>query len=62
MHVTRSADVYFDRIFSHDRRKRESVKKDLIQLGVHLSVHVGGVFSGPKTERFLSTDWVSHLD
>ena len=40
MQVTRSADVYLDRIFSHDRRKKESVKKEFIQLGVHLSVHV----------------------
>ena len=42
--VKHNADVYLDRIFSNDHRKRETVKKELIQLGVHPSVHVAEVF------------------
>ena len=37
MQVKKDADVYVDRIFSDDRRKRENVKKDMIQVGVHPS-------------------------
>ena len=40
MLVKQNADVYLDRIFSDDHRKREIAKKELIQLGVHRSVHV----------------------
>ena len=53
MHVKQDADVYFDRIFSNDHRKRETVKKELIQLGVHPSVHVAEVFSSPGNARFV---------
>ena len=31
MQVKQNADVYFDRIFSNDRWKEETVKKELIQ-------------------------------
>ena len=49
MQVKQNADVYFDRNFCNDRRKRQTVKKELIQLGVHPSVHVAEVFSSPRT-------------
>ena len=51
MQVKQNGDVYLDSIFSDDRRKRETVKKELIQLGVHPSVHVAEVFSSPRTAR-----------
>ena len=38
--------------FTHDHRKRETVKKELMQLGVHPSVHVAEVFSSPGNVRF----------
>ena len=53
MRVKQNAGVYLDRIFSNNRRKRETVKKELIQLGVHPSVHVAEVFSSPRTARFV---------
>ena len=53
MQVKQNADVYLDRFFSDDRRKRETVKKELIQLGVHPSVHVAEVFSSPATALFV---------
>ena len=63
MQVKQNADVYFDLIFSNDRRNREIVKKELIQLGVHPSVHVAEVFSSPGTarsvHRFGSHSWLS---
>ena len=62
MRVKQNADVYLDRTFSNDRRKTEIVKKELIQLGVHPSLHVVEVFSSPRTARFLSEDLVSLLD
>ena len=37
MQVKQNADVYFDRIFSNDHRKRETVKKELIQLGASVT-------------------------
>ena len=40
MQVKQNADTYLDRIFSNDHRKRRIVKKELMQLGVHPSVHV----------------------
>ena len=58
MQVKHNADIYLDRIFSNDHRKREIVKKELIQF-VHPSVHVAEVFSSPHV---LSTDLVSPLD
>ena len=39
--------------FSFDRRKRETVKKELIQLGVHPSAHVAEVSSSPRTACFV---------
>ena len=42
-----------DRIFSNDHRKREIVKQEFIQLGVHPSVHVAEVFSSPRTARLV---------
>ena len=45
-------------IFSNDRRKRETVKKELIQLGVRPSVHVAEVFQVLGL-HVLSTDLVS---
>ena len=53
MQVKQNADVYLDRIFSNDHRKRETVKKELIQSGVHPSVHVAEVFSSPRTARLV---------
>ena len=55
-----NADVYLDRTFLNDRRNRETVKKELIQLGVHPSVHVAEVFQAPGL-HVLSTDLVSTL-
>ena len=53
MPVKQNADVYLDRIFSDDHRKRETVKQQLIQPGVHPSVHVAEVFSSPRTARLV---------
>ena len=53
MQVKQNADVYLDRTFSNDRRKRETVKKELIHFGVHPSVHVAEVFSSPGTARLV---------
>ena len=53
MQVKLSADVFFDRICPNDRRKRKIVKKELVQLGVHSSVHVAEVFSSRGTARFV---------
>ena len=53
MQVKQNADAYLDRIFSNDRRERETVKKELIQLGVHPSVHVAEAFSSPRTARLV---------
>ena len=39
--------------FCNDRRKRDTVNKELIQLGVHPSVHVAEVFPSPRTARFV---------
>ena len=39
------ADSYLDKIVSKDCKEREAVRKDLLQLGVHSSVHVAEVFS-----------------
>ena len=61
MQVKQNADIYFDRIFSNDHRKRETVKKELIQSGVHPPVDVAEVFSSPRL-HLSSTDLVSHLD
>ena len=61
MHIKENADVYLDRIFSHGHRKRETMKKELIQSGVHPSVHMAEVFSSPRLD-VLSTDLVSLLD
>ena len=33
-------------------KEREAVKKDLLQLGVHPSIHVAEVFSNPGKARF----------
>ena len=38
---------------STDRRKRETMKKELVQLGVHPSVHVAEVFPSFWTARFV---------
>ena len=35
MQVKQNADVYLDRIVSNDPTERETVKKELTQLGVH---------------------------
>ena len=40
-----------DRFFSNDHRKRETVKKQFVQLGVHSSVPAAEVFSSPRTAR-----------
>ena len=53
MQVKQNADTYLDRTFSNDHRKKETVKKELIQLGVHSSVHVAEVFSSPRTARLV---------
>ena len=50
--VKQNADVYLVNI-SNDQSKRETVKKELIQLGVHPSVHVAEVFSSPRTARLV---------
>ena len=39
--------------FFKDCKVREAVKKDLLQLGVHPSVHVAEVFSSPGKARFV---------
>ena len=39
--------------FFNDHSKREMVKKELIQLGVHPSLPVAEVFSSPRTARFV---------
>ena len=64
MQVKQNADVHLDRFFCNDHRKRETVKKELMQLGVHPSVHVGEVFSSPGNVRFffsedLVSPWIS---
>ena len=43
--VKQNADVYLDGFFPNDHRKRETVKQEMIKLGVHPSVHVAEVFS-----------------
>ena len=53
MQVKQDADVYLDSIFCNDHRKRETAKKELIQLGVHPSVHVAEVFSSPGNARLV---------
>ena len=54
MQVRQNADVYLDRLVSDDHhRKRETVKKELIELGVHPSVHVAEVFSSPVNARLV---------
>ena len=53
MQVKQNDDVYLDRIVSNDHRKRETVKKELIQLGVHPSVHVAEVFSSSGNARLV---------
>ena len=40
-------------ILSNHHRKRETLKKELIQLGVRPSVHVAEVFSSPRTARLV---------
>ena len=57
MQVKQNADIYLDRIFSDDHRKRETVKKELIQLGVHPSVHVTEVFSSTKDCKSCPQIW-----
>ena len=52
MQVKKNADVYLDRFVSNDHRERETVKKELIQLGVQ-SVHVAEVFSSPGNARLV---------
>ena len=42
-----------DRNVSDDHKEREAVKKDLLQLGVHPSVHVAEVFSSLGKVRFV---------
>ena len=54
------ADSYQDKIVFKDCKEREAVKKDLLQSGVHSSVHVAEGVSNPG--KVLSTDLVSHLD
>ena len=44
MQVKQNADTNLNIVFSYVHRKREIVKKELILLGVHPSVHVAGVF------------------
>ena len=53
MQVKQNADTYLDRIFSNDHREREIVKKELIQVGVHPSVHVAEVFSSLRIARLV---------
>ena len=53
MQVKQNADVKLDRIVSNDDRKREAVKKELIQLGARPSVHVAEVFSSPGNTRLV---------
>ena len=61
MQVKQNADIHFHRIFSNDHRKREIVEKELIQLGVHPSVHVAEVFPSlgltPELASDLKTGW-----
>ena len=38
---------YLGKLVFKDCKEREAVKKDLLQLGVHSSVHVAEVFSKP---------------
>ena len=53
MHVKQNAATYHDRILSNDHRKRQIVKKELIQFGVHPSVHMAEVFSSPRIARLV---------
>ena len=53
MQAKQNADIYLDRIFSNDHRKREIVKKEWMQLGVHPSVHVAEVFPSPRNARLV---------
>ena len=46
-------DAYLDKIVSKDCKEREAVKKDLLQLGVHSSVHVAEVFSSSGKSFFV---------
>ena len=43
--ATQEADSYLDKNVFNDCKEREAVKKDLLHLGVHSSVHVAEVFS-----------------
>ena len=55
MQVKQDADAYLDRIVFKDCKVREAVNKlkDLLQLGVHPSVHVAEVVSSPGKARFV---------
>ena len=53
MQVKQNADVYLDRIVSDRSQGERNVKKELIQLGVHPSVHVAEVFSSPRNARLV---------
>ena len=46
-------DSYLDKTVVKDCKEREAVKKDLVQLGVHPSVHVAEVFSHLGKARFV---------
>ena len=61
MQAKQDADSYLGKLVFKDCKEREAVKKDLLQLGVHSSVHVAEVFQILE-KRVLSTDFVSPLD
>ena len=46
-------DAYLDKNVFKGCKERDAVKKDLLQLGVHPSVHVAEVFSNPGKARFV---------
>ena len=46
--------------FFKDCREREVAKKDLLQFGVHPSVHMAEVFSNPGKARFCPQIWFHH--
>ena len=64
MQVKQNVDVYvyLDRIFSNDHRKKETVKKELIQLGVCIHQSMWRKCFQAQRLHILSTDFVSLLD
>ena len=51
--ANQDTDSCLDKIVFKDSKEREAVKKYLLQLGVHPSVHVAEVFSNPGKARYV---------